>query len=421
MVEAESSLEPRLAATAAESARAATTGTAGTAEADARGHLLRNIVLFGRLLRVGSLDVTPTQLRDWVAALELVDLARKRDVKAAARAVLVSRRRDLPWFDKAFELFWQARDPRELEQLELGLMIQRRTERKKRAAIRKLALRDGDDDGGDRPDDRDRTARAQLYSAREALRRKDFAQLEGDELDEIKRLMATMHWELETRRTRRLRPDRHGQRLDLRRTLRRSLTQGGEMIDLVHRGRKHRRRPLVLLCDTSGSMEPYSRLLLHFIYAVSHPRSADPGISRVEAFAFGTRLTRLTQELTERDVDRALQAAAHRIEDWGGGTRTGEALREFNFVWSRRLLGQGAAVLIISDGWDRGDIDLLGREMERLHRSCHRLIWLNPLLGSPDYRPLTRGIVAALPHVDDFLPVHNLASLEQLGELLASM
>lgn len=395
------------------------TSSAGAAAAT-RGHLLRNIVLFGRLLRVGSLDVTPTQLRDWVAALELVDLARKRDVKAAAQAVLVSRRRDLPWFSKAFELFWQARDPRELEQLELGLMIQRRTERTKRAAIQKLALNDSD--GGDeREGDRDRTARAQLYSAREALRQKDFAELEGDELDDIKRLMATMRWELETRRTRRLRPDRHGHRLDLRRTLRRSLTQGGEMVDLVHRGRKHRRRPLVLLCDISGSMEPYSRLLLHFIYAVSHPRSADPGVSRVEAFAFGTRLTRLTQELAERDVDRALQAAAQRIEDWGGGTRTGDALREFNFTWSRRLLGQGAAVLIISDGWDRGDIGLLGHEMERLHRSCHRLIWLNPLLGSPDYQPLTRGIVAALPHVDDFLPVHNLASLEQLGDLLAAM
>ena len=394
--------------------------TEAAAAAATHGHLLRNIVLFGRLLRVGSLDVTPTQLRDWVAALELVDLARKRDVKAAARAVLVSRRRDLPWFDKAFELFWQARDPRELEQLELGLMIQRRTERTKRAAIQKLALNDNEGEG-DNSRAPDRTARTALYSAREALRRKDFAQLEGDELDEIKRLMATMHWELETRRTRRLKPSSGGHRLDLRRTLRRNLAHGGELIDLVGRDRKHRRRPLVLLCDISGSMEPYSRLLLHFIYAVSHPRSADPGISRVEAFAFGTRLTRLTQELAERDVDRALQAAAHRIEDWGGGTRTGDALREFNFNWSRRLLGQGAAVLIISDGWDRGDIALLGKEMERLHRSCHRLIWLNPLLGSPDYQPLTRGIVAALPHVDDFLPVHNLASLEQLGDLLASV
>ncbi len=386
--------------------------------APATGHLLRNIVLFGRLLRVGSLDVTPTQLRDWVAALELVDIARKRDVKAAARAVLVSRRRDLPWFEKAFELFWQARDPRELEHLELGLMIQRHTERTKRSAIQKLALNDGD---GDRSEDRDRTAHTALYSAREALRRKDFAGLEGDELDEIKQLMASMHWQLETRRTRRLRPSSGGHRLDLRRTLRRNLAHGGELIDLVGRDRKHRRRPLVLLCDISGSMEPYSRLLLHFIYAVSHPRSADPGVSKVEAFAFGTRLTRLTRELAERDVDRALQASAHRIEDWGGGTRTGEALREFNFVWGRRLLGQGAAVLIISDGWDRGDIALLGKEMERLHRSCHRLIWLNPLLGSPRYEPLTRGIVAALPHTDDFLPVHNLASLEQLGDLLAAI
>ncbi len=397
----------------------ASTGGAAAGTAT-RGHLLRNIVLFGRLLRAGSLDVTPTQLRDWVAALKLVDLARKRDVKAAARAVLVSRRRDLPWFDKAFELFWQARDPRELERLELGLLVQRRTERTRRAAIRKLALQDNEGDG-DRSRQADRTARTALYSAREALRRKDFAQLDGDELDEIRRLMATMHWELETRRTRRLKASSGGRRLDLRRTLRRNLAHGGELIDLVGRDRRRRRRPLVLLCDISGSMEPYSRLLLHFIYAVSHPRSADPGISRVEAFAFGTRLTRLTRELAERDVDRALQAAAHRIADWGGGTRTGDALREFNFTWSRRLLGQGAAVLIISDGWDRGDIDLLGKEMERLHRSCHRLIWLNPLLGSPGYQPLTRGIQAALPHVDDFLPVHNLASLEQLGELLAAL
>ncbi len=383
------------------------------------GHLLRNVVLFGRLLRVGSLDVTPAQLRDWVAALELVDLKSRSDVKAAAHAVLVSRRRDRHWFHKAFELFWQARDPRELEQLELGLMIQRRTERTKRAAIQKLALPDDHAGAGGEPPDR--SARTALYSAREALRRKDFAELEGGELDEIRRLMATMRWELETRRTRRTRPDRHGHALDLRRSLRRSLTQGGELVDLVRRGRRQKQRPLVLLCDISGSMEPYSRLLLHFIYAVSHPRSAEPGVSRVEAFAFGTRLTRLTRELAERDVDRALQAAAHRIEDWGGGTRTGDALREFNFAWSRRLLGQGAAVLIISDGWDRGDIDLLGHEMERLHRSCHRLIWLNPLLGSPDYQPLTRGIMAALPHIDDFLPVHNLASLEQLGDLLADL
>lgn len=397
------------------------TSSAGAAAAAAgRGHLLRNIVLFGRLLRAGSLDVTPTQLRDWVAALELVDLARKRDVKAAARAVLVSRRRDLPWFDKAFELFWQARDPRQLEQLELGLLVQRRTERTRRTAVRKLALQDDEGDD-DRPGKTDRTVHTPLYSAREALRRKDFAQLEGDELEEIRQLMATMHWELETRRTRRLRPNSGGRRLDLRRTLRRNLAHGGELVELVGRDRRRRRRPLVLLCDISGSMEPYSRLLLHFIYAVSHPRSADPGISRVEAFAFGTRLTRLTRELAERDVDRALQAAAHRIEDWGGGTRTGDALREFNFIWSRRLLGQGAAVLIISDGWDRGDIALLGKEMERLHRSCHRLIWLNPLLGSPRYQPLTRGIQAAMPHIDDFLPVHNLASLEQLGDLLASL
>ena len=190
-----------------------------------------------------------------------------------------------------------------------------------------------------------------------------------------------------------------------------------------HRQRRKKRRPLVLLCDISGSMEPYSRLLLHFIYAISHSQdsAAQLGLEKVEAFVFGTRLTRLTRQLRHRDIDRAIQEASRRIEDWGGGTRTGEALKEFNFTWSRRVLGRGAVVMIISDGWDRGDIGLLGREMERLKMSCYRVVWLNPLLGSSNYEPLTRGMQAALPFIDDFLPVHNLHSLEQLGALLASL
>jgi uncharacterized protein with von Willebrand factor type A (vWA) domain len=168
-------------------------------------------------------------------------------------------------------------------------------------------------------------------------------------------------------------------------------------------------------------MEAYARLLLHFVYVIGHRDSAQQGLEKVEAFAFGTRLTRITPYLRSSDPDRALAEATRHIEDWGGGTRTGEALESFNRDWSRRVLGQGAVVLIISDGWDRGDIELLGREMDRLHRSCHRVIWLNPLLGSPSYEPLTRGMQAALPHVDDFLPVHNLRSLEQLGEALARL
>jgi len=176
-----------------------------------------------------------------------------------------------------------------------------------------------------------------------------------------------------------------------------------------------RQRPLVVLCDISGSMERYSRILLQFVHTISD------GLHDVETFVFGTRLTRITRLLREKDIDDAIAAVSKQVIDWSGGTRIGEAIKDFNFLWGRRVLGRGAVVLLISDGWDRGDPQLLSREMSRLQRSCYRLIWLNPLLGSPGYQPLTQGMQAALPNVDDFLPVHNLASLEQLGEKLTSL
>jgi uncharacterized protein with von Willebrand factor type A (vWA) domain len=190
------------------------------------------------------------------------------------------------------------------------------------------------------------------------------------------------------------------------------LRHGGELLDLARRGPKLKRRQLVLLCDISGSMERYTRLLLHFLYSV------ESSVRHAEVFLFGTRLTRITRELRRRDPDDALQAVSARVNDWAGGTRIGEALHTFNTHWARRVLGQGAVVLIISDGWDRGDPDLLAAEMERLQRSSYRLIWLNPLLGSEQYEPLTQGIQAALPYVDHFLPVHNLSSLASLAALL---
>ncbi len=172
-------------------------------------------------------------------------------------------------------------------------------------------------------------------------------------------------------------------------------------------------RPLILICDISGSMDRYSRLLLRFVHALEH------GLDTVEVFVFSTRLTRITRELRKRDVDSAIEQVVKSVDDWSGGTRIGEAIKAFNYQWGRRVLGRGAVVLLISDGWDRGDSAMLSREMGRLQRACHRLIWLNPLLGMPGYQPLTRGLQAALPHVDDFLPVHNLQSLEQLGAKLS--
>ena len=255
---------------------------------------------------------------------------------------------------------------------------------------------------------------SQTYSAREVLRQKDFADYTPDEIAQARSMMAELSWDLGRRKTRRTQPG-DGDALDWRRTFRRNLKYGGEFLELAHREPREKTRPLVLICDVSGSMERYTRLLLHFIHSVSGD------LGRVEAFLFATRLTRITRYLNYRSIDQAVTEVARAVPDWAGGTRIGDAIKAFNYQWARRTLGSGPVVLVISDGWDRGEPDLLAREMSRLQRSCHRLIWLNPLLGSPNYQPLTQGIVAALPYVDDFLPVHNLNSLESLARHLNSL
>lgn len=227
--------------------------------------------------------------------------------------------------------------------------------------------------------------------------------------------MAEMRWNLGMRRTRRKAPVRSGSYPDMRRIVRRNLKYGAELLELTWRETKYKPRPLVIICDISGSMSLYSRLLLHFIHTISN------GLMNVEAFVFGTRLTRITRQLKRRDVDDAVRDVSKTVQDWSGGTRIGDALHFFNHRWARRVLGRGAVVLIISDGWDRGDASVLQVEMDRLQHSCHRLIWLNPLLGSPDYRPLTIGMKTALPFIDDFLPAHNLDSLINLGNILSTI
>lgn len=382
-------------------------------EQESHGHLLRNVVLFGRLLRSLGMDVTPTQIIDLVEGLKHIDIRRRDDFKNAARTVLVSRHEHLPLFDRAFDLFWQAREEDELSQLDLGMLLQRPPQAQREELV--LTEAGADREGPEQETEEPEIHEIYTYSAQEVLRQKDFTELTPEELEEIKRLMQAMTWELERRRTRRKTRAPSGTYLDMRRTLRQNLRYGGEPLQLAWRRRKLKRRPLVAICDISGSMERYSRVLLQFIYVISN------GLEKVEAFVFSTRLTRITRYLKERDIDAALDQVADAVQDWAGGTRIGEALKTFNYEWGRRVLGQGAIVLIISDGWDRGDIDLLEREMRRLQLSCHRLIWLNPLLGSVNYEPLTRGIQAALPYIDDFLPIHNLESLMQLGDLLEQL
>jgi uncharacterized protein with von Willebrand factor type A (vWA) domain len=386
---------------------------------EASGNLFHNLILFGRLLRGLGLDVNPGRMIDLVQALDYVEIGRKADFYHAARSLLVHRREDIPLFDEAFEVFW-----RKIEEGWTTLNLQALGERRrfKRPVFTPPPLKKPDSRSTAPPQEDETSAneppviQATLtYSAREVLRYKDFSELTGEELQAIKQMIAELIWQLGMRRSRRLGPG-NGTVLDLQRTLRRNLKYGGEILVWAHREPKTKPRPLVIIADTSGSMERYTRLLLQFIYSLS------AGLSqRVEAFVFSTRLTRITRLLRGRDVDQALRQVARLVPDWSGGTRIGEALKTFNFDWGRRVLGRGAVVLLISDGWDRGDAGLLRKEIARLQRSCFRLIWLNPLLGSKQYEPLTRGMQTALPYIDDFLPVHNLASLEDLARHLGQI
>ena len=377
-------------------------------------HLLRNLVLFGRVLRGLGLDVNPGRMMDLVQALSYVEVGLRSDFYHAARSLLVHQRDDIPLFDQAFEMFWQ-KPLGEWKRSEIRGRRMRRTKPKPLVVPPPL---ESESPGAELPDDAQERPVIEVtktYSVREVLRRRDFSELTEDEIQEVRELIADLVWRLGERITRRHRVG-EGRRLDLRRTLRQSLHHGGEVLSFARRKPRRKTRPLVVIADISGSMERYTRLLLHFSYSLTQGLG-----QRVEAFAFGTRLTRLSRHMRDRDVERALSGVSSAVTDWSGGTRIGDCLHTFNYDWARRVLSGGAIVLLISDGWDRGDPEVLGKEMDRLRRSCHRLVWLNPLLGSPEYEPLTRGMQAALPHVDNFLPVHNLKSLEDLAQHLEKL
>lgn len=376
------------------------------------GHLLSHILAFAHMLRSMGVAVSTGQALDLVRALEHAPIVRREDFRGAARCTLVSRREDLPQFDVAFDYFW--RPGSSFDPAMLALPVMKLPARPLRLPRSKPDA-EQDEGGGEREEREERIGMTLQFSTAEHLRTKDFGAFSFEEVQACKELLRSLAWRIPPRRTRRKRPARRGRTLDMRRMLRRNLRFGGEPVELAFREPRQRRRPLVVLCDISGSMDRYSRILLQFVHTISN------GLRDVEAFVFGTRLTRITRLLREKDIDEAVGAVSKQVVDWSGGTRIGDAVKEFNYVWGRRVLGRGPVVLLISDGWDRGDPQVLGREMARLQRSCHRLIWLNPLLGSASYQPLTQGMQAALPHVDDFLPVHNLLSLEQLGEKLASL
>jgi uncharacterized protein len=380
------------------------------------GHLLANLMYFARTLRAAGLPIGPGKLLAAVEAVRAVGITNRADFYWTLHATLVNRRDQREIFDQAFHIFW--RNPQLLEKM-MSLVLPQLDapgQPEGEEMIRRLAeaMHPGGDEGKEQEREDDIEVDATMtFSDRELLRAMDFEKMSLDELAQAKAAIARLQLPVLDRPTRRFAPDPRGARADMRATLRAALRSGG-IIDLKRKSRRLRPPPLVVLCDISGSMSRYSRMFLHFMHAITNDRD------RVFTFVFGTRLTNITRYLRFRDVDLALDKVTEIVADWSGGTRIGHCIADFNLLWSRRVLGQGAVVLLITDGLDR-DVGVgLAHEMDRLHRSCRRLIWLNPLLRYEGFEPKSLGMRAMLPHVDEFRPVHNLESLGNLVSVLSA-
>ena len=379
------------------------------------GRLADNIVHFARALRAAGIPLGPGAVLDALAALQAAGIGRKDDFYWTLHAVLVTKREHSALFDQTFRIFFRKRGY--LEQL-MAMMMPQAPGAPAQApppAARRVqeALFAG---AKDRPREEERKTEFDLrltMSDREVLQTKDFAQMTAAEIVQARAAIARMVLSLDEVRTRRLAPHRQGHAIDMRRTLRASLKAGGDFIDLKYLGPKTKAPPIVALLDISGSMSDYTRLFLHFLHAVTDARK------RVHTFLFGTRLTNVTRSLKARDPDEALAACSAAVPDWSGGTRIATSLAAFNKSWSRRVLGQGAIVLLITDGLERDGDDRLAFEIDRLHRSCRRLIWLNPLLRFDGFEAKAKGIRTLLPHVDEFRPIHNLESVAALCRALS--
>ncbi|HUC10484.1 MAG TPA: VWA domain-containing protein [Stellaceae bacterium] len=373
---------------------------------------------FARTLRAAGLPVGPGKVIDAVDAVRTVGITDRRDFYWTLHAVFVNRPDQRLIFDQAFHVFW--RNPDLLKKMMALVLPEMRVpgdEDRGAEMARRLAeaLHPGRDENAGEPEEVETEIDAVMtFSDREQLRSMDFEKMSLEELARAKAAIARLRLPVEDLPTRRFAPDRHGARADLRATLRAALRSGG-LIELKRKSPRRRPPPLVVLCDISGSMSRYSRVFLHFMHTVTNDRD------RVFTFVFGTRLTNITRYLRFRDVDLALERVGEAVADWSGGTRIGHSIAEFNRLWSRRLLGQGAIVLLITDGLDRDAGTGLGREMDRLHRSCRRLIWLNPLLRYEGFEPRSLGMRAMMPYVDEFRPVHNLESLEELIGVLSAL
>lgn len=379
--------------------------------------MLGHTVRFTRELRIAGVTVSPAQTAVFAESLSAVNLLEPREFYDAARLCLISKREDLARFEAAFTKFWRDLGLGGVPDELLGNM---RLPPPKKPSQRPGEVRDTGAPKMRDPSIQPQTVvdRALTFSVDEVLKTKRFDRMDAGELEQAKRAIERFEWRVRPRRTRRLEAaGRRGERLDMRGTVRAALRSHGEFVRLKRKSPATKPRDIVVLCDVSGSMERFARLLLHFVHALTQGRVKH----RVESFAFGTRLTRITKALERRSVDDALREVGATVNDWSGGTRIGASLNGFNRGAAKRVLGRGAVVLLISDGWDQGEPDVLARAVERLQKTSHRLIWLNPLIGTTGYQAQTRGLLAALPFVDDFLPIDNLRSLSELAQHLSNL
>ncbi len=387
--------------------------------------LAQNITHFARALRKAGLPIGTGRVIDAIRAVQAAGFTEKRDFYWTLHACFVNRPEHRTVFAQVFRLYW--RDPRYLEHM-MSMMLPAirgvQEERKADAAEKRAAeaLLDGVE--RDLPESTEQQEESEIEidatqtaSSEERLRNLDFEQMSTSEIAQAKRMLSRLNLPVKPIESRRGQASHLGHRIDRARTLRSAMRQGGELRDIAHLQPKPRWPNLVALCDISGSMSQYSRIILHFLHAVSNAKGA--GWAKVHAFTFGTRLTNITRHLHQRDVDAALAAAGAEAQDWEGGTRIGECLHQFNRDWSRRVMGQGAVVLLITDGLERGDPEMLEKEIERLHLSSRRLIWLNPLLRWDGFAPKAQGVATMLPHVDSFRAGHSIASLEDLAAVIS--
>ena len=372
--------------------------------------LAANLIHFARYLRARGLNVVPDTSAALLEAAGTIGLSERDDVKSAFRAITVARPEELATFDGAFELFFGTGSvgrTRRLEDIELKVHDRDRP----KPLVPVLAEQAPAHAERERDDVEDSVG----GSYAERLGRKDFGELTPEELAEVRRLIARMVWQPADAASRRWGPSTRGPRPDFRRTFRNMVGHEADLVPLSYAGRRPRKRPLLVVADVSGSMERYSEMLLYFVHA------AQGRLGRVESFVFSTHLTRITREIRHRDPRVALRQVTGKVTDWSGGTRIGEALHAFNWQWSRRVARGGPIAVIISDGWDRGDPEMLRDEMARFSRSVHRVVWLNPLAGRPGFQPETRGMRAVLPYVDDFRAAANVTDLRQVIRLLESV